>query len=206
MYVELYQFLIQHKQLSLPGIGTLILQKESAGSDIASRKINPPSYSLTLRDSVSSSKNFFIWLAEVFHVTERDAIIRFNDFVYEMRNQINGGNTIAWNGVGSLKRGAGGEIEFSPFVKGLSFEQPIKAEKIIREKAEHLVRVGEDERTSTQMVEWLSQSNKKRFPWWAYALIIGLLSVMFLGWYFSEHGLKVSSTANQKSFTPAKTR
>ena len=65
-----------------------------------------------------------------------------------------------------------------------------------------MVRVGEDEKTSTEMTEMLNQPEEKKSYWWAYALIIGLLAVIFLGWYFSEHGVTAAATSNNKPVTP----
>jgi hypothetical protein len=46
------------------------------------------------------------------------------------------------------------------------------------------------------MEEMLSQPDEKRSYWWAGALVLGLLSVLFLGWYFSEYGVDTGATAN----------
>ena len=76
------------------------------------------------------------------------------------------------------------------------------AEKVIREKAEHMVRVGEDEKTSEEMTSFLNQTEEKKSLWWAAAVVIGLIAVVFLGWYFSENGVEVTSTANSKQVSP----
>jgi nucleoid DNA-binding protein len=203
MYQELYQILIQHKQLPLPGIGTFLVEKNSAIGDFSNRKIDPSAYTTALRTAVNSpSKKLFTELANALNISDRDAIIRFNDFVFDLKKQISAGDVINWDGVGSLSTGLVGEIKFTPVVKQLFFDQPVIAVKVIREKAEHTVRVGEDERTSTQMTELLNQPAKKRLYWWAFAVIATLLAVMFIGWYLSEHGFNVSSTANQKKLEP----
>jgi hypothetical protein len=205
MYIELYQFLIQHKQLPVPGIGTFLLEKKSAISDFTVKKIEPPVYTMAMQaDGNSPSKIFFTWLGNALHISDREAVIHFNDFVFDMKKKIGAGDVINWNGVGSLCKGFAGEIKFTSVDKQLIFEHSVTAEKMIREKAEHTIRVGEDERTSTQMTELLNQRAGKRLHWWAYALAAALLATMFIGWYFSEHGLNVTSTGNQKRLEPAK--
>jgi hypothetical protein len=100
-----------------------------------------------------------------------------------------------------LQKGLGGETKFIPAEKW-SIEVPVVAEKVLRQKSEHMVRVGEDERTSEEMTAMLTRTEEKRSYWWAAALVIGLLSVMILGWYFSEHGVDVAATANDKQLIP----
>jgi len=203
MYTELYQFLILYKQLPVPGIGTFLLERKSATSDFYNRKIDPPAYSIGFQTAViPPSRKFFTWLANVLNMSDREAIIHFNDFIFEMKNKISAGEIINWNGIGSLKKGLAGEIKFTPVDTRTFFDQPVIAEKMIREKAEHTVRVGEDERTSTQMTELLNQPVEKRSYWWDLALVITLVAAMFIGWYFSEHGLNPSAAANQKKLAP----
>ncbi len=197
MYGELYQYFIQHKQLSVPGIGTFLLERKPAIADFPNRIINAPSYTIALQpNNAAPSKNFFSWLSQVYHISEREAVIRFNDFVYDIKQQLSRGDTVAWEGVGRLSPGLAGEIKFDPALNVVTLESPVKAEKVIREKSEHTVRVGEDERTSAQMIELLNQPTTKKRYWWAWALILGLVIIMFLGWYFSVYGLQSTSAGN----------
>jgi hypothetical protein len=133
-----------------------------------------------------------------------DAVIRFNDFVFEMKKQVDRGGTINWRGVGTIKKGLGGEIKFQPH-EPVFTEQPVPAEKVLREKAEHTVRVGEEEKTSAEMEEMLAKPEENKPYWWAHALVIGLLAIVFIGWYFSEHGVDLSATANSKRLVPGDT-
>ena len=48
------------------------------------------------------------------------------------------------------------------------------------------------------MMEILNQPEEKRSYWGAYASVLVLMAILFIGWYFSEHGLEASSTANIK--------
>ncbi len=204
MYGELYQYFIQYKKLNVPGIGTFLLERKPATSDFPNKIINAPSYSITLHHSnnVTPSKSFFSWLAAILKISDRDAIIRFNDFVFDLKKKIGAGDKINWSGVGTLSSGLAGEIRFDPALKDAILEPPVKAEKVIREHAEHIVRVGEDEKTSTEMIDYLSHQDRKKTPWWALALVIGLLILMFLGWYFSQYGIQTSSTGNGQKLRP----
>jgi hypothetical protein len=205
MYNELYQYLAQHKQLSVPGIGTFLLERKPAEVDIPNRKITPPAY-LILHQHIgnSPSKNFFVWLANALNISDREAVIRFNDFAFDLKQKIHAGNTIKWNGVGTLSKGLTGEIKFTCTLNVFDFERPVTAKKMIRKSAEHTVRVGEQEKTSTQMTALLNKPAEKKLYWWAYALVAGLLAMIFIFWYFSEHGLNIMSTANGKKLNPQK--
>lgn len=203
MYAELYQYLVQYKQLPVPGIGTFLVERIPAAVNFPERKIEPPVYGVSLQPvSNSPSKSFFIWLGAALQVSDREAVIRYNDFAFDLKSQLSGGDIVNWNGVGQLSKGLAGDIKFIPQEKR-SLESSVKAEKVMREKAEHMVRVGEDEKTSAEMTELLSHTDEKKSYWWAYALIVIVLSVMFIGWYFSENGISMSSTSNSRKLVPA---
>jgi hypothetical protein len=130
-------------------------------------------------------------------ISGREAVVKFNDFSFDLKRKILEGDSVDWKGVGILNKGFGGEIKFSP-ATGILQDSPVTAEKIIRERAEHTVRVGEDEKTSAEMIEILSHKSEKRSALWTAALILGLLLTLFLGWYFSRHGIETSSVGNTK--------
>ena len=202
MYEEFYQYFIQHKKLAVPGVGTFLLERKPAVSDFVNKQINPPNYSVALQAAVDPpSIHFFKWLAGALHISDHDAIIRFNDFVFDFKKQINDGSTINWHAVGAISKGLAGEMKFDPAIRP-ALEKPVAAEKVIREKSEHMVRVGEDQKTSAEMTEMLNLPETKRSRWWITALVAGLLSLLFIGWYFLEHGIDVSSTANSLKLVP----
>ena len=141
MYAALYQYFIQHNRLAVPGVGTFLLERKPAVNDFVNKQIDPPAYSVALQPSVDPpSINFFKWLAGALHISDHEAIIRFNDFVFETKKQITDGDTIDWQGVGTIRKGLAGEMKFSPATDS-AIEKPVAAEKVIRDKAEHMVRV-----------------------------------------------------------------
>ena len=205
MYAELYQYLILHKQLPVPGIGTFLLERKPAQGDFLNKQILAPVYSVPLQQNTSNpSMSFFGWLGSAFGISDRDAVIRFNDFVFDMKRQITGGDTILWHGVGTLSKELTGGIKFAD-AGVTSLETPVTTEKVIREKSEHMVRVGEDERSSTEMTAVLTKTISKKSYWWIPALIIFILTVGFIGWYFYTNGFDVTSTGNTTKLMPSGT-
>lgn len=205
MYPELYQYLLQHKKLPVPGIGTFLLERAAARVDFPNKQVLPPVYSFAFQNQAPvPSGRFFSWLGAALGISQMDAVVRFNDFAFDMRKQVDKGHTIEWSGVGTLKKGLAEEIKFMPF-SPVCTEAAIPAAKVIREKAAHSVRVGEDQRSSSEMEVLLAQTAEKKVYWWAWALAIGLVAVIFIGWYFSENGVDTTSTANTKPLVPEDT-
>ncbi|MGK2862958.1 MAG: hypothetical protein ACSLE0_13570 [Chitinophagaceae bacterium] len=205
MYGELYQYFILHKQLNIPGIGTFFLERKPASIDFVNKIADPPFYTIALHHGNSdSSKNILGWLAATLNISERDALNRFNDFALDLKNKVLSGDQLQWSGIGTLSKGMAGEIRFEASLKDMKAGTSVPAIKVMRENAEHKVRVGEEQKTSTQMMEWLAPTDEKKSNWWGIALIVGLLAFIFIAIYFSTKGFNSSSAANQQKLTPKK--
>jgi hypothetical protein len=205
MYRELYQYLVLHKHLDLPGIGSLLIERKPAQVDIADKIINPPVFHIVWKQNTGTpAKKFFTWLGSRLDISERDAVIRFNDFLFEFKKQLSNGNNLEWLGVGTFSKGLGGDIRLESLWDNISPGMPVPAHKVLRENAEHIIRVGEEERTSAQMKELLhhADEDRKKSLLWMAALVITILSVIFIGYYFSARGLNTSSAANQQKLAP----
>lgn len=199
MYNELYQYLILHRQLNIPGVGTFLLERKPADIDFANKVVNPPSYTVALHHgNETAPARLFNWLADALNVQESQAIDQFNDFVTNLKNDILAGRKLQWNGVGILSKGLAGEIRFEPTMKDSPAGEPVPAVKVLREKAAHTVRVGEDEKTSDEMIEFLNPAEKKRSYEWIMTLIVAVLALAFVVWHFMQSGLNTPTGSQQK--------
>jgi hypothetical protein len=197
MQNSLYEFLILNKKISLPGIGTISLRQDPAQLDIGNRQFTSSSFSFLLdTKNDTPSKKLFEWLAVSLGISEWDAIRSVNDFSSSLKNKISEEGKVSWENIGVLSRGNTGDLKLNPFAIDIRSEQPVNAEKVIREKFEHTVLVGEQEKTSVEMVEYFAEETPKRNYAWIVAVAIIVLAVMFIGWYFSEKGFAPSSAGN----------
>lgn len=197
MQIILYRYLILNGQLSLPGIGTFYLQKTSSVLDIGNKQFTAPAYYFHL-DSLheNPSKKLFGWLSKKLHVSDWEAIRLVNDFSFDLKNKIITGESV-WKNVGALRRNEKGIIVLDAVPVQLASELPVPAEKVLRVKAAHAVRVGEMEKTSTEMEEFFSVEEERKDYTWLLAIIITVISIMFIGWYLSEKGVQPGAAGNQ---------
>ena len=205
MYECLYRFLIRYKKLDLPGIGTIALHLQSSRSEFADRHFSPPGYFFTLekQDEVPRGK-LFSWLASHFNITDSEAVIRFNEFIFDLTRKLKEGREIHWQKVGSFQKELTGEIKFTSAKEELPWLENVPGQKVIRENVEHRMLVGEVEKTSTEMNELLNSSaGERKYQWWVWPVGIVVAIFIFLGWYFSEHGMTSTSTGNHSKISPA---
>lgn len=199
MYSTFYQYLLLHKQLCLPGIGTIQLQKTSSEFDFSNKCFTAPAYNFKMDSGQQSpSKKLFEWISNAIHISDWEAIKLVNDFSFDLKNQLSATGEVNWKNVGRFFRDDKGNIILESAALELESEQPVNAEKVIREKAVHQILAGESEVSINEMEEMLQDNSPKKDYGWIIAIIAIVLSVMILGIYLSENGLDLSSIGNQK--------
>src|SRR5436190_16054561 len=88
MYSDLYEYLVLNKRLSVPGVGTFLLERKPAATDLTHRQINSPAYTISLdHGNETPAKKLFYWLADKLNIHYHEAIVRFNGFAYDLKNQ-----------------------------------------------------------------------------------------------------------------------
>jgi hypothetical protein len=198
MQDSLYEFLLLNKKVSLPGIGTISLYQTPAQHDFANKQFIAPTSFFTIdARNDKPSKKLFDWLTFSLNITEWEAIKFVNDFSFDLKKKLSENGEVSWEKVGVISRSDKGDLKLDPQSILLQSEKPVTAEKVIRVKAEHTVLVGEQEKTSVEMEEYLAGSPAKKNYTWLIAVILTVLAVMFIGWYFSEKGFSTSSAGNQ---------
>jgi hypothetical protein len=197
----LKEYLLFKKKLPLAGLGVLYLQREPARFDVGSRQFLPPQHLYEFRNgSVEPIAELVDWLSLRLGIDTADAISRYQRFCDDAMRTLNQQNTLTWKGWGVWKKDEQGNLHFNS--DGGEWQlAPVVANKIIRDNAEHQIRVGEDNRSSVEMNQLL-QKKKDAFP--VEKLIIWswvALALLWLGWHLYQHPFSTSSFANP---TPAK--
>lgn len=200
-----YQYLIRNDKIVLPGLGTVVLQRLSSESDIAGHTVSPPLYTFAWQQgSTTPPKRFFVWLAQQLNIAEEDAAMQVNNFISDIKREINAGKEMKWEGVGIIRRGLDSGIEFEPERRKLFFEESVQADKVIHENSRHTILVGDAEKSSDQMNEILLFPARKKLRLTAYtaAIAILLLALIFTAWYLFQHGLNATAVSGKSKLTP----
>ncbi|HXB94513.1 MAG TPA: hypothetical protein VNU70_05120 [Puia sp.] len=199
MFQVLNAYLFQHRSISIPGLGTIYLETLPANVDVADRTMQPPVFRFRF-DKYFDAPDvaFFSYLALQRNTLDYEAIKWYNEFSFELRNRIRTEEEVNWDGVGILRKDSSGNVLFESTGSHLFFLQPTPAIRVNRQDAQHTLLVGDRERTSGEMNEWLHEhGGRGRISWWVIALIMGGAGVLFLAWYFYSHGWALG---NQSKF------
>jgi hypothetical protein len=207
MFSILNSYLFQHKSISVPGLGTIYLEKNPARIDESGKNILPPTYHFRFDKYFDApDKDFFLHLAAEKNIPDYEAIKWYNEFSYELRNKIRHEEKAEWEGVGILKKDDEGNIVFESTSGTPSFMQPVPAEYTERktEAASFAAEENNVSVTASGELVYTEEFTEEKNKWWMYPLIAAAITVAILIFYFSSNGWKMESTGNQQTLQIAK--
>ncbi len=187
MYNFLYQYLIFNKKLSIPGIGSFIVENKNATLNFVDKIIYPPLPVINYTaEKLPADKNFFTSLSRQLNVDETSAENKFNEFTSSFTHQISQNGSITLPGIGILTKQFYSTFTFEPQQNIQTLFPEIHAERVVRKNAEHTVLVGESEKTSVQMQEFLQEETPVK-KWWVPAAVLAVIGVAALILYYAAH-------------------
>ena len=189
----LAKYLYQYKQLYIPGIGSFEVVDQPARLEYADRLIYPPVAEIRYSEGGALSDTQMEYLEEELG-TDRFAIEKkLQLFGQDLKQRLNG-TPFEWPGLGTLNF-RHNRVEFHPAtVTGLA---PVEAHKVIRENAQHMVLIGEQEVRSGDVPEYLHGTSPKRSVFVLVGWILLALAILFLVYYFYKEGLKPESSGSR---------
>jgi nucleoid DNA-binding protein len=182
----LRSFLIQHKHVSVPGLGSFHLVRKPATHDIASRKLLAPEYSIHF-DALNDSpdRQLFAYVSRKMNLPEWEAIGMVNQFALELKDKLKTGKHVHWEGIGDLETIPGGQVILRNTDLHYDFLPHVSSNRVIRKEVAHTVLVGERERSSDESPQWLEEDVVvAKAGWWVAAVIIAAIALIMIFFQF----------------------
>ena len=205
MTETLVSYLLQHKSISIPGLGSMYIERIPAQTDFVNKQILPPDYHFRFDKYFDApDKDFFTFLAVQHNIADYEAIKWYNEWAYDLRNKIREGEVVQWDGIGSLKKDASGEVIFESAGAIPTLQAAAPAHRVIHSHTQHTMIVGDQEvRREIIPVEEMGQHNDfipaKSDKWWLFALIIAVIAIGIIIYRVSQSGFTPAATGNQQT-------
>lgn len=199
MQQYIQKYLLQHHQVTIEGWGTMQLVNESAQVDFTNRKIHAPASIILFQEAKAVDASFENWLTQELNISYNEAVHTVKSFVQSFQQAVLNA-PMRWNGWGSFEY-INNKIIFKPEFNVLPAS--VTAERVIRKGAEHQIRVGEDERSNTQMEEWLHGSPvKQKYLWWVAGLVLFSFGIILAVLFANHHNIQWKKYTNYHQLQP----
>jgi hypothetical protein len=197
----LTKYLLYYKRVSIPNIGSFIIEQQPAELNFVERLIQPPGYRVVFKNNEAVDEDLVTFIGFNTDNDVSTARTKLELFGRELKNKLKEA-PFTWNGIG--------ELEYTDSVVFHPREiknplQPVAANKVIKENAQHAVLVGEQEMQSGSMenVRTIAYDKKKRPVTAIIGFVLLLLSLLFLGYYFYTYRDTKSNTGLKTDIKPA---
>ena len=197
------EYLLLNKTASIKGWGTLQIVPVSAELDFTNRLLYPPYTSFDFSAEGKDDPFFLLWLSTRLHISGETILQKLNVFTVDFKQSVASLKKVTWVGYGIFSKSIEGALTFVAQPSNKHLLQPVTAIRVIRKGAEHVVRVGEDERTSVEMEEFFLADVKKKKPLWVLNTLLLLSIGIILAWYFANnHKILWKQFANYQLLQP----
>ena len=193
-------YLLQKSSVSIPGLGTIYVERSPARSDFINRQVLPPSYHFRFDKYFDApGKDFFAFLAARKNIEDYEAIKLYNEWALSLRNNLSTDQASALEGIGVLKRNESGDVVFEPETPTDNLNIAVPAERIVRTNARHTMLVGDRETSNVEMTGYLQDEvHREKTSWWIFALIIAAISLTAILFHFFR-GTNASPFGNHQT-------
>ncbi|QEC69971.1 hypothetical protein FRZ67_22715 [Panacibacter ginsenosidivorans] len=178
----LAKYFALHRKLVLPGIGFFNTSTQPAQLEFVEKTLHAPVHTINFwQDENVADNNFISFLIKETGLNHYETINKFSQFITGLKEKLQSGVALKIPGLGILTNNENG-YSFNP--ENLQQYFPgITAERVIRQNAQHSVRVGEDEKTSVEMHEMLNKEVVKD-RWWIGAIVLAVVGVAAILYYY----------------------
>lgn len=191
----LTKYLLQYRKIVIPQVGTIVLVRQPAQLDIAEKAVLPPTFmaEVTAEEAVPDHQMDFLALALE---KEKDEVWQaLRQTGEQLHRQISNGG-FDWKGIGLLRQSKEA-VQVS--LPGLN---PVRAERVLRQDAEHAVLVGDQQVISSQMATLQGGIGEAAEGERSVLVVIGwillVLSVAYIVFILYQNKFKLSSTGSRQ--------
>jgi hypothetical protein len=161
---HLYKYLVLHRQLSIPQLGSFELQADAAHLDENTGLLHGPVERMIFNDGVvhASEQQFYDFLTAETGQDERSVIKQFHEYAYLLRDALVQQHWVRINGIGKLIRHTDGTHQFEPVHDLSGWLPPLQV---------------------ASPLEPVEATVQKDY-WWFYALLLTILGMGALLYYY----------------------
>lgn len=198
----LKKYLVLRNSISIPGTGTIYIERIPASADIENKQIIAPQYKYCFdKYSDTPDKDFFNYLSSQKKVAEYEAIELYNQFAQHIRARLKSDENVELAEIGLFKKNNLGETIFEAYKKISPLCMPVYAEKLVAGNTPAGTSTGNIQATMAPETSYHEPRKKRlsgRTSWKTFALVLGAIGIIILLIHFTRNGFTRGSMANQQ--------
>ncbi len=198
----LKKYLVLRNSISIPGTGTIYIERIPASADIENKQIIAPQYKYCFdKYSDTPDKDFFNYLSSQKKVAEYEAIELYNQFAQHIRAGLKSDEDVELAEIGRLKKNNSGETIFEAYEELSPRHMPVYAEKLVAGNTPAGTSTGHIQAAMAPETSYYAPRRKwlyRKTSWKTFALVLGATGIIILLIHFTRNGFTRESMTNQQ--------
>jgi hypothetical protein len=204
----LYRYFSLSGNVSIPGLGALYIKRVPAINDFSGKQFFPPSQVLKFSTNILSfSGDQSNYISRMSGMEKELVDSELKVLGESLKTRLMAERKLEWMDVGIFSVSDEGEIGFVPKTITTEYYRPVQYVHVLRADAEHTIKVGEEEKTTTDMEDFFEdqRANSGKNKWQKAAMVLVLIAVLLLAGRFMFGSFDfLESRYNPIKFTPPK--
>jgi len=197
---QLTTYFLQFHQVYVPSVGSLRLVQQPAMLDVAAKQLLPPQFQVRFSEDGWLTKHQLWYFSSQLHSDEETTRTSLEEVGAQLKKDIEQ-DAFVWKGIGTF-RYANEKLQFEP-QEHETILQPVPAERVLRERVQHSVLVGDQVVLSDGLTEVSKEAERHR----NWSLIAGwsivVLSLFFLLFFLYQHQFNPTASGLRRNVPTA---
>lgn len=183
MFNLLYKYLVLYNYVNIPGVGHFTIEKQPARLDIDAKIIHAPIFVVKYKhETDSADKAFYNFIAGEMNIDVVDAIRQFQDFAFQLKNNIKSGKVAELPCFGTLKMERD-EVKFLPDPVLKEYYPSLNVDDASLSAINDVIVDDEEQMNS---VDETAEDYPAKSYWWLYALILAIAGIGAIVYYYYQ--------------------
>lgn len=181
MYPIIHKYLLQHKNVSVPGVGIFSIENIPASFNEQKSSLTPPQTEISYKaETALADRVFYDFLAKELRIDAVEAIKNFHEFTYQLKQDISHADAAVLPGIGTLTKQPDGTFVFEQenLLADYYAVQPLLQTVTIDEESQTQAStnantfIGE-----TELIAVAEEEDTSKDYWWVYAIVLAVIGI-----------------------------
>lgn len=180
MYPIIHKYLLQHKNVSVPGVGIFTIENKPAFFNEQRSSLLPQQTQISYKaETALADRVFYDFLAKELRIDAVEAIKNFHEFTYQLKQDISHADAAILPGIGILTKQPDGSFVFE--------QENVLEDYYAAQPLLQITAIDDVSQTSTANNSFIGESDLLAVPddeetikkdyWWIYAIVLAFVGI-----------------------------
>lgn len=184
MYPIIHKYLLQHKNVSVPGVGIFTIENKPAFFNEQKSSLLAPQTQISYKaETALADRVFYDFLAKELRIDAVEAIKNFHEFTYQLKQDISHADAAVLPGIGTLTKQPDGSFLFEQenVLQDYFAAQPLLQIAAVDDASQISTSTNPNTNSFVGEADLIAvpeeEETTKKDYWWVYAIVLAVVGI-----------------------------